>query len=190
MPFDPAGGRRPRPSDEHRTGLLDEVMDLARRLRSELPALAKRARHGVRDGYPTSSIPEALGKGGHGDPVGNLAASNLEADAEGRPRDPLRAALDSADALVLGAVRSLREADSAVARTQPPRHEAGPGEEGCRLHVRAGKWRPIRAKAKGLCRPCDDFARRRGREPTSGEIRTFEETGRWPVVHVGVKRAA
>lgn len=189
MVFDPADQRRPTPSAEQTVGLLDETADLVRRLLKGYGELGRRAAKQSGDGFPATSGLRPGGRGGGTpDPVHDLVERQVDAErecleaaagdqrldpADCRDPDPLRRVQRAIGRDVLAAVLRLRHAEHEMERTRRPRAAAG-GEPGCVICARAGIFSPVRLKARGWCRACQDDVARLDREPTIEEVRERE----------------
>jgi hypothetical protein len=151
--------------------LTDPETDTRKRSPFTALELLRRSRMGSRDGFSTSSVPEALGPaGGHSDRIGDLAASNLDLQRKtGHEADRVRGAVRQVITEIQTARRALSRAADVVVRETPP--SARPAEPGCRSCARlthvdgplAGKpiWSPCYRGKDGestnYCRWCYDW---------------------------------
>lgn len=154
------------------TEVCDELETLTRRLRDQLPGMARRASvaSAAFDGYPSRTLgPGGGGGGGPSDPVGNRVVSILtprppRADGKDEPEaDPVKAAVARAVSSLYEARRHLRAADDErhrVVQLQTPDRAsvAADPSQGCVNCARFDVWSTIHKAMR--CVACYGWRRR------------------------------
>jgi hypothetical protein len=169
-----------RPRLDQALELIAESVELLHRLRVQLVALDGKRRSISSTGYRSASLTDGGPTGrrltgdGHGDPIGELVAA--EVDAEADDVGPVRSAYGQglrASLATVSILRSAVETSDAVLNPKPP---AKPEDEGCTSHAAHGfKGVPTRTPGSDLCRWCADFWRRHNQRPSLNDLQVLEE---------------
>ena len=172
--------RRQRPSQDQAVDLAGELVHLAQLARVQLVALDMRRTAVARSGYRSASHFEGGGRGrsltgdGHGDPIGELVAQEVDADAENK--GPVRQAHGEAVDAIHAAVVLLRSATGSAQAVLDPSRPAGPEDQGCTSHADHGfRGVPTRSPGGDLCRWCADFWRKYQQRPSKNDLQMLEE---------------
>jgi hypothetical protein len=159
-----------KPTPGQTADTLNQIVELADRLRVLEPTLRARAADSALDGFPRQSGPGAGGHG-HGDPVGTTVALRLDhpqADHLGHAHRQVLGKLDQAR-------RLLEEAESTGRQALPPPTRQVL-DDGCVSCARIKTWSPIHRTRR--CRWCADWARNHGGEDPPIDILRRHADGR------------
>lgn len=169
------------PTARQAADIIDQIEQIAQRLRHLEPIIRSRATDTDRDGYPRSSAPDA-GHSTTGDPVGSLVALRLD-DPRG---EPLTHAHHQLVTNLHRARRHLEQAESAGRQALPPDPNTT-HDDGCISCARIKTWSPIHRTRR--CRWCSDWAyTHAGDDPPVELLRAHHEGRRVTVRLAGTIR--